>query len=56
MPRLRNKATGVIVTVGDGLAGRLGSEWEPADQAKKAEPKEKAPAPRRRSTKKTSDD
>lgn len=44
MPRLVHKPTGLVVTVSDDRAGRLGSEWEP----------EKAPTARRR--KKTADD
>lgn len=51
MPRLRNKATGVVVSVGDDLAGRLGSEWEPVKKPMKAE----ASAPRRSKRTKSED-
>ena len=46
MPRLRNKGTGVVVSVDDALAARLGSEWEPADA--EAAPVEKSAARSRR--------
>lgn len=34
MPRLKNKVTGVLVTVDDALAVKLNRDWEPADEAK----------------------
>lgn len=48
MPRLRNIWTGVVVSVSDVIAGRLGRDWRPADDAA---PQAKAPA-RRRAVKK----
>jgi len=37
MPRLRNSVTGVVVNVDDVTAGRMNSEWKPAEApAKKA--------------------
>lgn len=36
MPRLRNKATGVVVNVSDDKAQQLGTQaWEPAESTKK---------------------
>jgi hypothetical protein len=32
MVRLRNRVTGSVVRVDEGLAGRLGPEWVPADR------------------------
>lgn len=49
MPRLRNTGTGVVVSVSDATASRLGSEWVPVVvQVEK-------PAPRRK-PKKSDDD
>jgi hypothetical protein len=43
MPRLRNRATGVVVDVPEDKAGRLGSrEWEPVDGPVKAKVKSAA--------------
>lgn len=47
MARLRNVQTGAVVSCSEGTAARLGSEWQPVDEAK-AEPK---PAPKRKSSK-----
>lgn len=41
--RLRNTQSGAVVSVSDEKAGRMGSEWEPAD---------KAPAPKKAPAKK----
>jgi hypothetical protein len=41
MPRLRNKANGVIVNVDDATADRLGSGWEDANKAAAAQKSEK---------------
>ncbi|MBF6133505.1 hypothetical protein IU501_10890 [Nocardia otitidiscaviarum] len=46
MPRLRNTVTGVVVSVSDDTAARLGREWRPADSA----PKPQASRPPRRRT------
>lgn len=35
MPRLKNKVTGVTVTVDDALAAKLYGEWEPVDAPSK---------------------
>jgi hypothetical protein len=32
MPRLRNRATGVVVNVSDETAALLGTDYEPADK------------------------
>lgn len=34
MPRLRNRATGVVVNVSDETASRLGSDYEPVEDQK----------------------
>lgn len=49
MPRLRNEATGAVMSVQESTASRLGREWVPADKPK-AEPI-KAPARRTAKTK-----
>ena len=46
MPRLRNSLTGVVVNVDDETAGRLNSEWEPAESGSEEKPKR---APRKSS-------
>ena len=43
MPRLRNIQSGAVVSCSDETAARLGSEWEPAENAA---PATKAPAKR----------
>lgn len=35
MPRLKNKVTGVVVNVDDELAGKLDTNWVPADQPRR---------------------
>lgn len=52
MPRLRNEATGAVMSVQESTASRLGREWVPADKPKS----EPAKAPVRRSSKNKSDD
>lgn len=43
MPRLKNRTTGVLVSVDDELAAILGDEWESAD-----DPKPRRSAPRKK--------
>lgn len=38
MPRIRNGATGAIMSVSESTAARLGSEWAPADAVPETEP------------------
>lgn len=52
MPRLRNEATGAVMSVQESTAARLGSEWVPADKPKS----EPAKTSTRRSAKTKSDD
>lgn len=42
MPRLRNTKTDAVLSCSEEVAARLGSEWEPADEAKKAPAKKAA--------------
>ncbi|MGY2019394.1 DUF7302 family protein [Nocardia gipuzkoensis] len=51
MPRLRNIWTGVVVSVSDETAARLGGNWRPVDEA----PEPKTPA-RRRTPKKADEE
>lgn len=44
MPRLRNRASGVLVSVDDELAAKLGDEWESAEEPKTRRPPRKKPA------------
>lgn len=37
MPRLRNAVTGAVMTVSEGTAERLGSEWADADTKPRSE-------------------
>lgn len=34
MPRLKNKVTGVVISVGDDLVAKLSRDWEPAEESK----------------------
>ena len=43
MPRLRNASTGAVVSGSDETAARLGSQWQPEREPKKAPAK---PAPK----------
>lgn len=52
MPRLRNEATGAVMSVQESTASRLGREWVPADKPKS----EPTKAPVRRTAKTKSDD
>lgn len=45
MPRLRNKATGVVVNVDEDTAARIGDGYEAADAPKKQAPKRKSEKP-----------
>ena len=47
MPRLRNEATGVVVSVSDATAATLGRDWQPVEAPKQE------PAPKRRPTPKS---
>ena len=42
MPRLRNIQSGAVVSVSDETAARLGAEWAPAEEPKKAPAKKSA--------------
>lgn len=50
MPRLRHAVTGVVVSVSDDTAARLGNEWIPAD----SEPTPRRGPARKRAVKATS--
>lgn len=52
MPRLKNRATGVVVNVDDATAARLGPGWAAADQAERqpAAGRERPPTRRPRKT------
>lgn len=49
MPRLRSKQTGVVVSVDDATAARLGAEYEPVTVRQAAPEPEPKPKPVRRS-------
>jgi hypothetical protein len=50
MPRLRQKGTGVVVSVDESTASTLGAGWDPAD-----EPPPEKPAPKRSPRRKPAD-
>lgn len=50
MPLLRQRGTGVVVSVDEATASTLGAGWDPAD-----EPPPEKPAPKRTRRKPTSD-
>ena len=52
MPKLRDKATGVVVSVSDSLAAKLGARWEPVREPRRStESTEESTTRRRRSSK-----
>lgn len=52
MPKLRDKATGAVVSVSDSLAAKLGARWEPVHEPRRrSEPADEQPTRRGRSSK-----